>query len=65
MFNNESTTINSREFWIRREDCSGGKYELQLFTYIKRRDDDDDVPDFWENGQHDEFSSKKRLYSNG
>lgn len=53
VLSNEKRTINGEYFKVPRNEMS--KFELPLYVY-NDLDEDDDVPDFYEDGQHGELS---------
>jgi hypothetical protein len=53
----ERRTIMSKWFWVPPEQYRPtGKFDLPIYVYLDK--EDDDVPEWWEDGQHGMFSSK-------
>ena len=48
----EKKRVYSKYFSIPLKTCPARKYDMVIYTYKKRDEDDDDVPDSWEDGQH-------------
>ena len=48
----EKRSICSRYFSLFLQVYPSRKYEMVIYTFIQRDEDDDDVPDMWEDGQH-------------
>jgi hypothetical protein len=48
----EKRRVRSKYICLPLKDCPSRKYDLVIYTYDKRDEDDDNVPDFWEDGQH-------------
>jgi len=48
----EKRRIRSKYFSLPWRDCPLRKYEMVVYTYKKRSEDDDDVPDSWDEGEH-------------
>ncbi|KAK5082464.1 hypothetical protein LTR05_007611 [Lithohypha guttulata] len=54
VLSSEKRTIYSKRFSLTSTILSMGKYDMPIYRYKKRCEDDDDVPDLWEDGQHGE-----------
>ena len=50
VISNEKRSIQSRRFWIPPKDCINKKWDLPIYYYLAT-DGDDDVPQWWEDGQ--------------
>jgi hypothetical protein len=48
----EKRCVHSKYFSLPLKNCPSRKYEMVVYTYINRDEDDEDVPDFWDDGQH-------------
>jgi len=50
----EKRSIYSKYFSLPLRDYPSRKYEMGIYRYLNRNEDDDSVPDLWEDGQHGE-----------
>lgn len=48
----EKRRVQSKYFSLPLKDCPLRKYEMFVYTYKKRSEEDDDVPNSWDDGQH-------------
>jgi hypothetical protein len=52
LLSTEKRRVHSKYFSLPLKDCPLRKYEMAVYMYKKRSEEDDGVPDFWEDGQH-------------
>lgn len=50
VWSNRRREIRSRSFWLSAKSCVNRKYDLPLFSY-SRKHEDDDAPEWWQDGQ--------------